>query len=65
LLYGKIPYKPGVATVFGQCCGLLNAGKQPKLAHIKNLSATTDNPTKGGKRRILPRPKPGVSSPQN
>jgi hypothetical protein len=35
LLHGKIPHKPGVATVLGQCCRLLNARKQPKPAHIK------------------------------
>jgi hypothetical protein len=42
LLHGQIPHKPGMTTVFNQCCGLLNAGKQPKPAHIKNLGATTD-----------------------
>jgi hypothetical protein len=49
LLDGKIPHKPGMATVFGQCCRLLNAGKQPKSAHIKNLGGSTDSlSTKGG-----------------
>ncbi len=43
LLYGKIPYKPGMTTVFGQCRGLLRAGTQPEPAHINNLGATTDN----------------------
>jgi hypothetical protein len=46
LLHGKIPHKPGMATVFGQRCRLLRAGKQPKPAHIKNLGATTDNLSK-------------------
>ena len=64
LLYGKIPHKPGVATVLGQCRGLLRAGKQSKPAHSNNLGTTTDNQTKGGKRRLVPRPKPGVSAPQ-
>ena len=64
LLYGKIPHKPGMATVFGQCCRLLRAGKQPKPAHINNVSRTTDNRSKGGKRRFLPRLKPWVSTPQ-
>jgi hypothetical protein len=44
---------------------LLNARKQPKPAHINNLGSTTDNQSKGGKRRFLPRLKPGVSTPQN
>lgn len=56
LLHGKIPHKPGMATVFGQHCRLLRAGKQPKPAHINNLGSTTDNTPKGGKRR-------GVLSP--
>jgi hypothetical protein len=65
LLDGQIPHKPGVATVFGQHRRLLNVGKQPKPAHINNLGSTTDNQSKGGKRRFLPRLKPGVSTPQN
>jgi len=64
LLHGQIPHKPGVATVFGQCCRLLRAGKQPKPAHIDNIGMITDNLSKGGKRRFLPRLKPGVSTPQ-
>jgi hypothetical protein len=64
LLDGQVPHKPGVPTVFGQCCGLLKAGKQPKPAHTSNLGSTTDNPSKGGKRRFLPPLKPGVSTPQ-
>ena len=64
LLHGKIPHKPGMATVFGQCCRLLRAGKQPKPAHINNLGRTTDNLPKGGRRRFLPRLKPRVSTPQ-
>jgi hypothetical protein len=46
LLYGKIPHKPGMTTVFGQRCRLLNAGKQPKPAHSNNLGTTTDNLSK-------------------
>ena len=65
LLYGKIPHKPGMTTVFGQYRRLLHAGKQPKPAHINNLGSTTDNPSKGGKRRFLPWLKLGVSTPQN
>jgi hypothetical protein len=65
LLDGKVPREPGMATVFGQCCGLLNVGKQPKPAHINNLGSTTDNMPKGEKRRFLPRSMPGVSTPQN
>ena len=64
LLHGQIPHKPGMATVFGQYCRLLRAGKQPKPAHINNLGSTTDNRSKGGKRRFLPRLKPGDSAPQ-
>jgi hypothetical protein len=64
LLDRQIPHKPGMATVFGQHCRLLRAGKQPKPAHSNNLGKTTDNLSKGGRRRFLPRPKPGVSTPQ-
>ena len=64
LLHSQIPHKPGMATVLGQCCRLLKARKQPKPAHINNIGATTDNPSKGGKRRFLPRLKPRVSTPQ-
>ena len=53
LLHGQIPDKPRVATVFDQCCRLLRAGKQPKLAHINNIGRTTDNLPKGGRRRLL------------
>jgi hypothetical protein len=53
-----------VATVFGQRCRLLRAGKQPKLAHIHKLVPTTDNLSKGGRRRFLPRLKPWASTPQ-
>jgi len=55
LLHGQIPHKPGMMTVFGQRCRLLKARKQPKPAHINNLGRTTDNMSKGGKRRFLPR----------
>jgi hypothetical protein len=64
LLDGKIPHKPGMTTVLGQCCRLPNAGKQPKPAHSNNLGTTTDNPPKGGRRRFRPRLKPGASTPQ-
>jgi hypothetical protein len=46
LLYGKIPHKPGMATVLGQYCRLLKARKQSKPAHINNLGRTTDNQSK-------------------
>jgi hypothetical protein len=62
LLYGQIPHKPGVPTVFAQYCGLLRAGKQPKPGHINNLGMTTDNLSKGGRRRILPRLRPRAST---
>jgi hypothetical protein len=64
LLHGQIPHKPGVATVLGQRCRLLRTGKQPEPAHSNNVTATTDNLSKGEKRRFLPRLKPGVSTPQ-
>ncbi|MDT5260045.1 MAG: hypothetical protein QOD10_5125 [Mycobacterium sp.] len=49
LLDGQVPHEPGMATVFGQRCRLLRAGKQPKPAHIKNVGGTTDSlSTKGG-----------------
>jgi hypothetical protein len=65
LLDGKIPHKPGVTTMLGQCRRLLNAGKQPKPAHSNNVSKTADNPSQGGMRRFLSRLKPRVSTPQN
>jgi hypothetical protein len=64
LLDGQIPHKPGVATVFGQCCRLLRAGKQPKPVHGNNIGPTTDNQPKEGRRRFLRWLKPGVSIPQ-
>ena len=64
LLDGQIPHKPGMTTVFGQRCRLLGGGEQPKPGHINNLGGTTDNLSKGGKRRFLPRLKPGVSTPR-
>jgi hypothetical protein len=64
LLDGKIPHKPGMTTVFGQCCRLLKTGEQPKPAHSNNLGATTDNLPKGGRRRFLSRLTPSVSMPQ-
>jgi len=65
LLDGQIPHKPGMTTVLGQRCRLLRAGKQPKPAHSNNLGSTTDNLSKGGKRRFPPRLEPRVSTPQN
>jgi hypothetical protein len=56
LLHGQIPHKPRVTTMFGQCCRLLRARKQPKPAHISNVGATTDNLSKEGS---------GVSFPAN
>jgi hypothetical protein len=64
LLHGQIPHKPGMATMLGQCRRLLKAGKQPKPAHTNNLGRTTDNLSKGGGRRFLPRIKPSASTPQ-
>jgi hypothetical protein len=64
LLHGQIPHKPGMTTVLGQPCRLLKTRKQSKPAHSNNLDKTTDNPSKGGTRRFLPRPKQGVSTPQ-
>jgi hypothetical protein len=64
LLDSKVPHQPGMTTVFGQYCRLLNTGKQPKPGHINNLGNATDNQSKGGKRRLLPLPKPGASTPQ-
>jgi hypothetical protein len=64
LLNGQIPHKPGMTTVFGQRSRLLRAGEQPKPAHINNIGSTTDNPPKGGRRRLLPRRKPGDPTPQ-
>ena len=64
LLHSQIPHKPGVATVPGQYCRLLNARKQPKPAHTSNIGETTDNTSKGGTRRFLPRLKPRASTPQ-
>jgi hypothetical protein len=43
LLYGQIPHKASVATMRGQYCRLLNARKQPKPAHTRNIGASTDN----------------------
>jgi hypothetical protein len=54
LLYGQIPHKSGVTTMFGQTSRLLEAGKQPQPAHDNNLGTTTDNLSKGGS---------GVSTP--
>jgi hypothetical protein len=53
-----------MATMLGQYCRLLNTRKQPKPAHTRNIDASTDNTSKGGTRRFLPRLKPRVSTPQ-
>jgi hypothetical protein len=53
-LHGHIPHKPGMATVFGQCGRLLTGGKQPKPTHSNNISPTTDNQSKEGRRRFIP-----------
>jgi hypothetical protein len=65
LLHGQIPHKPGVATMLGQRRRLPTGGKQPEPTHSKNVTETTDNLSKGGKRRFLLRLKPGVSTPQS
>jgi hypothetical protein len=65
LLYGKIPHKPSMATVFGQYRRLLGTGKQPKSAHTKNLGSTTDNPSKRREAVFPPPAKARVSTPQN
>jgi hypothetical protein len=64
LLHSQIPYKPGVATVPGQRCGLLTGGKQSKPAHSRNITTTTDNEPKGEKRCFFPWLKPRVSTPR-
>jgi hypothetical protein len=53
-----------MATMLGQRCRLLTGGKQPEPTHSHNVTGTTDNTPKGGKRRFLPRLKPRVSTPQ-
>ncbi len=63
LLHGQIPHKPGMTTVFGQRCGLLRAGEQPKPAHSNNLGATTDNMAIRREAAFSPLLKPGVSTP--
>src|SRR6202011_2478492 len=63
VLYGQIPHKPGMTTMLGQYCHLLNARKQPKPAHPRNIGASTDNTSKTGTRHFLPRLKPRVSTP--
>jgi hypothetical protein len=63
LFDGKIPHKPGMATVLDQHRRLLNIGEQPKPAHSNNLGSTTDNQIRR-EAALPPRPKPGVSTPQ-
>ena len=65
LLDGKIPHKPGMTTVFDLHRRLLRAGKQPKPAHANNLGSTTDNQSKGRRRPVRSRLRPGVSTPRN
>ncbi len=64
LLYGQIPHKTSVPTLFDQHCRLLNARKQPKPAHTRGIDTSTDNTSKGGARRFLPGLQPRVSTPQ-
>jgi hypothetical protein len=64
LLDGQVPHKPGMATMLGQYCRLLKARKQPKPTHTDNIGARTDNTSKPGTRRFLPRLQPRVSTPQ-
>ena len=64
LFHGQIPHKPGMATMLGQCGRLPRCGKQPKLAHARNIGMSTDNTSKIGTRRLLPRLKPRVATPQ-
>ncbi len=54
LLYGQIPDKPGMATVFGQRSRLAIGWKQAEPGHSSNVTVATDNLPKGGKRRFLP-----------
>lgn len=64
LLDGKIPHIPRVATMLGQCHGLLRGRQQPKSGHNDNLGANTDNMSKSGKRRPSASDKTGVSTSQ-
>jgi hypothetical protein len=58
LLNGKIPHKPGMATMLRQYWHLLDTRKQPKPAHTRTLGAATDKTPKGGTRQFPP---PGYS----
>jgi hypothetical protein len=64
LLYGQIPNKPGMATMLDHHCRLLNARKQSKPAHTGKIGASTDNTSRGGKRRFVPWLHPRASTPQ-
>jgi hypothetical protein len=48
LLDGKIPYKPCVATVFGQRRRLLTGREHSKPAHAENICPNTDKLSNGG-----------------
>jgi hypothetical protein len=64
LLDRQIPHQARMATMLGQSCSLLRAGKQPKPAHINNVGPATDSSSGGGKRRLSPRQKPRVPTAQ-
>ncbi len=64
LLYGQIPHKAGMATMLGQYCRLLNARKQPKPAHTRNIDMSTDNTSKRGSYVSSLGKSPGVPAPQ-
>ena len=64
LLDGQVPHKPGMATMLGQYCRLLSTRKQPKPTHTGNIDAPTDNTSKTGTWRFLPRLQPRFSTPQ-
>jgi hypothetical protein len=47
LIDGQIPHIPRVATMLGQPRCLLSGRKQPVSRHPRNLTATTDEFSKG------------------
>jgi hypothetical protein len=65
LLPGQISREPGAATVLGQRCRRLTAGKQPESAHSSDITATNDVLQKGERGGVFRRPRaPGASTPQ-
>jgi hypothetical protein len=64
LLNPEVPYVPGVRTVIPQYPFLGGRGKQPVPRHTNILSTNTDISGEV-KRRSLPRPTGGVSTPQS